>query len=95
MSDYTDAAPNVSQLKSETEFKADFPEPAPPPAPLPDPSAQKKAELYAAYVAEYTANGGAVALRRLARTVKVKYSWAVTLDREVRAAIAALYAGPE
>jgi hypothetical protein len=90
---YEDAAPNVSQLKTEAEFMADFPAPPPPPEPLPDPNAAKKAELYAAYLAEYHANGGTVALHRLSRRLKVKLSWCYILDREVKAAMAELYGG--
>jgi hypothetical protein len=88
---YEDAAPNVSQLVDEAAFRADFPEPPAPPAEQPDPNAAQKLALYQAYRDEYAANGGAVALRRLARSVGVPYRWVEILDREIRAAMAELY----
>lgn len=88
---YTDVAPNVSQLVDETTFKADFPEPAPPPPEQPDPSGAEKLALYQAYRDEYSANGGVVALRRLARSQGVPFRWVEILDREVKAAMAELY----
>lgn len=93
MSEYTDAAPNVSQLVDELAFKVDFPEPPPPNPGPPQPNGAKKLALYEAYVAEYQANNGAVALSRLAREMNVPRNWCVILDREVRAAMAAVYGG--
>ncbi|MEE9367165.1 MAG: hypothetical protein V3W44_10790 [Dehalococcoidales bacterium] len=93
MSDYTDAAPNVSKIVGVSAFKADFPKPAPPAPPVPEPNSAKKTALYEAYVAEYNSNNGAVALSRLARTMQVPRNWCVILDREIRAAIAAVHAG--
>ena len=95
MSDYTDAAPNVSKLRSEAEFSADFPAPPPPPEPVPEPTGPSKVALYAAYLAEYTANGGAVDLRRLATSQGVPYHWCVILRDEVAAARAVVHAEPE
>jgi len=92
MSDFTDAAPNVSQLVTETQFKNAFPEPPPPDPPVPEPDAAKKLALLMAYRDEYNANNGAVALTRLARTMGVPRNWAVICDREVRAAIPVVYA---
>jgi len=92
MSDYTDAAPNVSKLKSEAEFKLDFPAPPEPSPPPPEPNAVKKAALYAAFVAEYNANGGAVALKRLAKSQGVPLRWCKILAAEVAAAKGAVYA---
>ena len=94
MSIYTDAAPNVSKILGVTAFKEDFPEPPAPPEPVPAPTTAKKKALYEAYVAEYNANNGAVALSSLARTMGVPRRWCVILDREVKAAIAAVYAPP-
>jgi hypothetical protein len=91
MSDYTDAAPNISQLATESQFKASFPEPPPPPEPLPEPDAATKLDLLMAYRDEYNANNGAVALSRLARKMNVPRRWCVVVDHEVRAAIAAVY----
>ncbi len=93
MSAYTDAAPNVSKLATEAQFRAAFPEPPPPPPPPPEPDATTKLELLQAYRDEYNANGGAVALGRLARRMNVPRMWCDICDREVRAAIAALYGG--
>lgn len=92
MSDYTDAAPNVSKLATEAQFRNAFPPPPAPPAPPPEPTAGTQLELLQAYAAEYTSNGGAVDLGALARAVNVPLRWAQICDREVHAAIAALYA---
>jgi len=92
---YEEAAPNVSQLKTEAQFMVDFPEPPEPSSGPGAPNAAKKAELYDAYLAEYTASGGAVQLVLLAKQVGVPRRWAEILDAEVRAAIAELYAPAE
>jgi len=95
MSLYTDAAPNVSKLKSESEFMSDFPEPAPPSEPVPEPNASKKVALYNAYMAEFNSCGGVVALSRLARRMHVPPNWCRIIDREVKAAMAVVYAPVE
>jgi hypothetical protein len=91
MSAYEDAAPNVSQLATESQFKAAFPEPDPPQPPLPEPDAAKKLALLMAYRDEYNNNNGSVALSSLARTMGVPRHWAVVCDREVKAALAVVY----
>lgn len=92
MSDYTEAAPNVSKLVTLTQFKLDFPAPRPP-APAPsEPDDTGKAALYQAFRTEYNTNGGAVDLRRLARSQAVPIKWCRILMREVAAAKAAVYA---
>lgn len=94
MSAYTEAAPILSQWISEAQFMVDFPEPPPPTPPPPEPNAAKKLALYNEYKARFNANGGgAVALSQLARDMGVPRRWCVIVDREVRAAIAALYVG--
>ncbi len=93
MSAYEDAAPNVSLLATETQFKNAFPEPPPPQPPQPEPDPATKLELLMAYRDEYNANGGSVALTRLAQTMNVPRHWCVICDKEVRAAIDALYGG--
>lgn len=92
MSDYTDAAPNVSKLRSEAEFRSDFPASAPPAPPAPEPKAARKAALYAAFRAEYNGNGGAVDLAKLARDQGVPIKWCRILMREVVAGKASVYA---
>lgn len=92
---YTVAAPNMSKFVAESEFVADFPEPAPASEGPPQPDAEKKLALYQAYAVEYKARGGAVALSRLAVRMNVPRAWCVILDREVRAAIAAVYTTAE
>jgi hypothetical protein len=91
MSEYSEAAPNVSKLVDEAEFQLDFPPPVEPPAPLPDPDGAKKRALYEAYVSEYRNNGGVVALARLARRQGVPPKWCQILDSEVKAAMAVFY----
>jgi hypothetical protein len=88
---YEDAAPNVSQLRTEEEFKTDFPPPPPPRPPLGDPDAAAKAALYQAFRVEYNANGGAVDLGRLARSQGVPIRWCRILRDEINAAKAAVY----
>ena len=88
MSDYSDAAPNVSKFKSATEFEDDFPVPGPASSGSPEPTAGRKLALYNAYVAEYNSNSGAVQLRRLSRSMDVPHKWVLILHDEVRAALA-------
>lgn len=92
---YDDAAPNVSKLRTEAQFKADFPPSPSPPAPLPEPDASQKAQLYAAFRDEYNSNGGAVDVRRLAQAEGVPLRWCLILAKEIVAGKAAVYAEPE
>lgn len=88
---YETAAPHISQFVDESTFMADFPEPSPGPEPVPDPDNAKKLALYAAFKEEYNANGGVVALARLARQMNVPIHWCRLLMQETRAAIAEVY----
>lgn len=91
---YETAAPILSQFIDEATFMADFPEPPdPPPAPS-DPDNAKKLALYAAFRDEFNANGGVVALARLARQMGVPLRWCQLLMTETRAAMAEVYAEP-
>lgn len=92
---YEDAAPTLSQFIDEVTFTADFPEPPDPPEPPGDPDNARKLALYAAFRDEYNANGGVVALARLARTMNVPIRWCRLLMEETRAAMAEIYADPE
>ncbi len=91
MSEYTEAAPNLSKLVDQAAFEKDFPEPVPPKPPVTTTTGAKKAALYAYVKAIYATGSRKVPLIRTAVAVGVPVLWVRIIVREIEAAIAAVY----